>query len=296
VAIASSSDAETHEWDEYQSGIFTHEVLSGLRGAADVNRDGRVEYSELAAFLGSANREVIDPRARLHSIVKPPASSAHVSLTAVPRARTSARLTAIPASAGSFFVEDERGNRLIDGRVEAGFSMSVALPSARTLFVRNPQFEAEVALKAGEEKPFLALQFRRRASRPRGAIERSLRSGLFAAPYGPAYYAGYIDRNDGVGVTLAPFQVPVDLAARSRRSGPSPAQWALIGGAGAFTVTGIVAGGFALSARSDFDGTTFERQAHEDRERFERDAAVSIGCFASAAVLAGVTAIVGAVE
>ena len=57
-----------------QSGVFTHEVISGLRGVADVNHDGRVEYRELAAFLTAANREVVDPRARVASIVQAPAS------------------------------------------------------------------------------------------------------------------------------------------------------------------------------------------------------------------------------
>ncbi len=56
VVIATARDQQTHEWDAYAGGVFTHQVISGLRGAADVNRDGRVEYSEVHAFLTSANR------------------------------------------------------------------------------------------------------------------------------------------------------------------------------------------------------------------------------------------------
>jgi uncharacterized caspase-like protein len=48
--MASASNTQAHEWDDYQTGVFTHELLSGLRGGADVNGDGRVEYSEMAAF------------------------------------------------------------------------------------------------------------------------------------------------------------------------------------------------------------------------------------------------------
>ena len=77
LVVASSSGAATHEWDLYQSGVFTHEVISGLRGVADVNHDGRVEYGELAAFLTAANREVVDPRARVSSVIQAPAIGAH---------------------------------------------------------------------------------------------------------------------------------------------------------------------------------------------------------------------------
>jgi uncharacterized caspase-like protein len=70
--VASTSSAQAHEWDVYQRGVFTHEVLSGLRGAADVDGNGQIEYSELAAFLAAANRSVRDPRARLETVVRPP--------------------------------------------------------------------------------------------------------------------------------------------------------------------------------------------------------------------------------
>ncbi len=45
--VAAASDAQAHEWDLLQQGVFTHELLSALRGAADVNHDGRIEYSEI---------------------------------------------------------------------------------------------------------------------------------------------------------------------------------------------------------------------------------------------------------
>src|SRR5262249_16082899 len=44
MAIASGRDGNAHEWDAYQSGVFTHEVISAMRGAADVNGDQLVEY------------------------------------------------------------------------------------------------------------------------------------------------------------------------------------------------------------------------------------------------------------
>lgn len=61
VVIATTAGQEAHEWARIESGVFTHEVISGLLGAADVNGDGRIEYSELAAFIAAA-RYTLDAR------------------------------------------------------------------------------------------------------------------------------------------------------------------------------------------------------------------------------------------
>jgi len=42
VVLSTSAAGEVYEWSEIQSGIFSHEVRSGLSGVADINRDGRV--------------------------------------------------------------------------------------------------------------------------------------------------------------------------------------------------------------------------------------------------------------
>lgn len=42
LLLSTSSAAESHEWDAYQSGVFSHEVRSGLYGAADADADGDI--------------------------------------------------------------------------------------------------------------------------------------------------------------------------------------------------------------------------------------------------------------
>jgi hypothetical protein len=49
--VATTADEETHEWSRFESGVFTHEVLSGLAGAADVNGDGAVESPDAVDHL-----------------------------------------------------------------------------------------------------------------------------------------------------------------------------------------------------------------------------------------------------
>jgi len=44
LLLSTSSARESHEWDGFQAGVFSHEVRSGLYGAADADGDGRVSY------------------------------------------------------------------------------------------------------------------------------------------------------------------------------------------------------------------------------------------------------------
>src|SRR6478735_3608723 len=80
VIVATSGDQETHEWSRYQGGILSHELRSALTGAADVNGDGRVEYSELRAFLAAANARVKHPEARVDVFARAPALDRHRAL------------------------------------------------------------------------------------------------------------------------------------------------------------------------------------------------------------------------
>jgi hypothetical protein len=285
--IATGGSADAFEWDRYGSGVFTHEVISGLRGAADVNGDGRVEYSELAAFVAAANREVQDPRARLQTIIEAPSVAGHVSLAEPGRGPTAGHLVGIPASVGSFFVEDLRGNRLVDGFSELGFEMSIALPSDEKMFVRSGDREAELVLAPGAERPFALLGFRQRAFRARDAVESSLRSGLFGAPYGPAYYRGYVDRTDAVAVNTLRLAPAASVTATKNESQslppPSPPprrpllRWALGGTGAALVASSAVFGGLAWRARMDYDSTNLQAQAAGDRDRYRTDGAVAIG-------------------
>jgi hypothetical protein len=286
LVVASTSGASTHEWDLYQSGVFTHEVISGLRGVADVNHDGRVDYTELAAFLMAANREVIDPRARVSSVVQAPAVPAHKELSRIGSRSTIGWLTGIPQTAGRFFIEDRRGNRILDGHAESGSSISVGVPPDELLFLRNRDEEAELIVKAGAEAPFSALAFHPRVLRPRGAMEASLRDGLFLMPFGPAYYAGYVDRLDSG--ADSPSAVATD-----RRSTNRAVAWTLGGGSAALLATSAVFGVLAWNARGDFEDTTFQRQAMDASDRFQLDSTLAIGFAISGVVCAAASYLVG---
>jgi len=51
VVISSSGPAEaSEEWDSLQGSLFTHHLLTGLRGDADADADGKVSLSEAYAY------------------------------------------------------------------------------------------------------------------------------------------------------------------------------------------------------------------------------------------------------
>lgn len=202
--IASSSSSQTHEWDGYRHGVFTHEVLSGLRGAADVNLDAKVEYSELYAFLSAANRNVADPRARLSVVVRPPGANARAPIVDLGDLKSRASITDIPAKAGHVHFEDQLGNRLADVRVENGAKLALSFTSSQLLYVRSRMGEAEVTLKPREVVAFERLVLGPPTARVRGALDLAMKRGLFAAGFGPNYYRGFIDQS--AEFVAVPFQ------------------------------------------------------------------------------------------
>jgi hypothetical protein len=282
--ISSASANQAHEWEVYQGGVFTHEVLSGLRGAADVNGDRRVEYSELAAFLAAANRSVADPRARLDSVVKPPLANPRVPVVDLTGARGFAHLKGRPSPLGAFFIEDAEGTRLVDLRAEPGYSVEVLVPPTR-LFLRNGGREVELRPAPEETIAFESLVLSPAQSRARGAIDSSLRRGLFATRFGPSYYSGFVDRApDLATVDLPAPELSLDAVPPPRRR-LSP--W-FAGGAGVLGAGAAVFGGMALEARSEYNSTDLGNPSAVVRDRYDRARYTTLGLTAGALVLAGV--------
>jgi hypothetical protein len=285
-AIVSSASAnQAHEWELYQGGVFTHEVLSGLRGAADVNGDRRIEYSELAAFLAAANRGVTDLRARLDSVVRPPPANPRAPVVDLREARGFARLKGRPAPLGAFFVEDAGGARLIDLRAETGYPVELLVPPTR-LFVRNGGREVELRPVPEQTVTFDSLVLTPSESRPRGAIDSALHRGLFATGFGPAYYSGFVDRAP----ELAPVELPgpdlnLETAPAPQRRRLSP--W-FAGGAGIMGATAAVFGGMALEAQGEYGSMDLANPSSVVRGRYDRARFAAAGFAAGALVLAGV--------
>jgi hypothetical protein len=204
--FAESDSGETHEWSRIRSGVFSHVVRSGLLGGADVNGDGAVEYSELAAFVAASLQEVKALPARLFVRAFPPALEPRRPLVALAPPGPSLPLPAdLPHTRLS--VEDEEGLRLVDVRRAEGQSLELRLPLRDVYWVRTPEGEAPIALaQLGAKFPAM----KPREMQERGPVEDALRRGLFAMPLDRDFYEQYVAQTRLVPVDFSRPLAPLD--------------------------------------------------------------------------------------
>jgi len=214
VIVATSGDQETHEWSRYQGGILSHELRSGLAGAADVNGDGRIEYSELRAFLAAANSRVRAPEARVEVFSRAPALDRHHALLDLRSAESHTRFLHFGnALSGRFHIEDERGVRLCDLHKERAGTFDVAVSPRRTYYVRRStrssdgnsdgnsgDEEAEIRPSAQRRIELSEASWHTRQVASRGALDESFRQDLYKIPFGRGFYDGYVATSGDVPV------------------------------------------------------------------------------------------------
>jgi hypothetical protein len=137
--LSSSSSGETHEWAGFEAGVFSHEVRSGLYGAADANADGRVTYSEMAAFVERANEPVRNDRFRPQIFAQPPArGELLVDLSRSLTGQLRLRGAGGAGTTAHHFLEDNRGVRVADFHAGPGAGVRLVRPGMGTLFLRQP--------------------------------------------------------------------------------------------------------------------------------------------------------------
>ncbi len=193
AVLSTTREQESHEWSAIRSGVFSHQVLSALSGAADVNADGRVEYSELRAFVAAANQGVEDVRGKLEVSIHPPALDRAAALVDLgDKARLGFLL--LPAGLeGRLWVEDARGLRVAELHKERERSVVLGLSPTQGYFLRGPGREAPFRFShAGAVVDGAGLAWRDNALAARGAMEDALRDRLFSVPFGPRFYNGYM--------------------------------------------------------------------------------------------------------
>jgi hypothetical protein len=133
VLVSTTKASEVHEWARYAAGVFSHEVRSGMVGAADVDDDGEVSYDEIRAFVAAANAHVADPKAKLRAFALAPALDRREPF-ARPRASQRALSVVVPATLGGHsYLEDVRGVRVAD--FHAAHTLTLRVPPASTYFL-----------------------------------------------------------------------------------------------------------------------------------------------------------------
>jgi hypothetical protein len=306
VLAAASAGEQAHEWSEIEAGVFSHEVLSGLWGAADINGDKRIEYSEVQAFVASANRNIDDPRAVPKIVAHAPDAFPHAAIVDLANLRDSVWVSGDASEIGRFHIELGSGVRHVDANLGTSVA-AVAVPRGGAAFLRTDDREAPIDTVAVGNRRFEDLVLQPQGSEARGSTADAYRRGLFREPFNLDYYRGYIDSIDSPSVRFAarpravavprataavledqrwgaadkPPRRPrrsVDKAPHQRRAGIAMAVIA-----SATTVAAVATGTLAGTTRAEFGTTDLEQRAHDlaARHRGLTGAAIATGSTAA---------------
>ncbi|HEX2660709.1 MAG TPA: hypothetical protein VHU40_20655 [Polyangia bacterium] len=217
--LASSVGGESHEWEGFQSGVFSHEVRSGLYGAADADGDGRVSYAEIAAFVERANAAIVNQRFWPQVLARPPRDSD--TLLDLRGRNDRAVVISGADAAAHYLLEDERGVRLLDFHGTGAQDISLVRPTAPgTLYLRRTSDGAERAIPPRDGVVRAAeLQVRPPRVQARGALHVAF-GQLFSLPFDASDVTSYQQRTDAAEASLratAARQAAEDARARTRR-------------------------------------------------------------------------------
>jgi len=181
--LASSAINEVaQESDRIGASFFTHYLVSGLRGAADVNRDRRVTLQEAFQF---AAQETL---ARTEKTQGGPQHAAYefdlagTSDLVVTDVRTTQATLALASDlSGRIGVRDSAGNLVVELRKMGGHGIELGLEAGPYVVTMdgtgNTVFEANVTLALGQRAELARLAFH-----PGGSLERVATRGDAPVP------------------------------------------------------------------------------------------------------------------
>lgn len=301
--VAASVDQDSYEWSFFNSGVFTHELLSAFAGAADVNEDGDIAYSEVATFISSANRAVNYQKAKPKIVSYPPKMNRNIPIMSFQWINNPTILEGDAGTLNRFHIETDQGQRILDAHAEAGMHLKLLVPPDQRLSIYRDKEFAMFQAKRGETVHLSSLKFVNAHLAARGGLDDAFRKGLFFTKFGPAYYSGWVDNANEVSVdfskksnskmaeniSLSPPKIEIHSAAgasstslKDRKKGFAAPVALLIGG-GLTLISGGVTLGFTLNAKKEFDSTDIERDAATKNDQFKRFGRISIGLGVAAA-------------
>lgn len=181
LLLSTSSANESHEWEAWQSGVFSQEVRSGLYGAADADSDGRVSYREIAAFVSTANAGIVNERYRPKVFARAPEGTDDLLELGMALDR---RIEIDPGHAGHYYLEDPAGVRLAEFHTALGTTARLVRPTlSELLFLRQVGTSLEYRIPSGDKiVRIAALEPSQGEVTTRGAAHEAFRT-LFSRPF-----------------------------------------------------------------------------------------------------------------
>jgi hypothetical protein len=213
--LANSSDGASHEWEEFQAGIFSHELRSGLLGGADADGDGQVTYRELLAFVRIANQAVRNEKFRPDILAHAPRAGNDVIVT---RLGGSGGRVHFGARTGRHVLEDELGIRWADVHPGLRQDLTLLFPERsanESLFLRTDDGETEYPLDRAAAVELGDVPPRRPGVLRRGALHEAF-ALLFTTPFDASAVVASTDEASPDVVGLA--NEPESRSARRKRA------------------------------------------------------------------------------
>ncbi len=172
---SSSSTEASQESDLLKSSFFTHYLTSGLRGAADLNEDGRVTLNEAYQFafdetLAETTQTLTGPQHPNYDIQM--SGAGDVVMTDV--RSSSAVLVLGPEISGRIFIHDQDYLLVMELTKPAGRRITLGLDEGRYRVIKISEgqvFESGISVKAGKDTELDPAGFVRSAQKyttPRG--------------------------------------------------------------------------------------------------------------------------------
>jgi hypothetical protein len=277
--LATSRDQATHEWSRLRGGVFSHQLLSALAGAADVDNNSELTYAEVGAFVDAANAGVRDQRARVDVSVSPPRALLtrplwQLSDDVASLATHHVNFTVPQSTTGRVSVLDARGDVRVDLNKSNEQRLDLRLAGAAPFIVRLDGVEQTLVR---DERGWQLVRSCD-ALDSRGSLDEALQRGLYAVPFGRGYVAGYASQLERLAST----------SSTASTSTPFPVvSTAIVSGAAVFGVGAVVSGAYAVhefAALNDGAGNLTAFAAQDIANRINIATAVSIGLLAASGV------------
>jgi hypothetical protein len=229
--LSTSSGGNTHEWSPYQGGVFSHELRSAWRGAADLNSDGAITYSELGAYFPIVNAGVTNARFRPDVLVRPPAGGswdqAALTWTTVPP------MLVLDAGAQHIYAEAVSGERVFDVHPrDDGAPLRMRLPKDTVSYLHDANNTWE-RMVAGDAL-FSQLVPAPYGGRTRGSFDVAAEH-LFAHPFGVAEWSAFVARPvvpeppwEAYAPAVIPSKLPLWAGAAAATVGMGLDAWVLV--------------------------------------------------------------------
>ena len=281
--LSTSSAGESHEWEAFQSGVFSHEVRSALRGAADLNADGKLSYNEVAAFVYAANKAIPNAKYRPDFLAIPPV---HDDTFANLNNEESATLILDAAEPHHYLIESGDGHRLAD--VRPGVTGLTIRIGGGQSYLLNLDTNREYELNgSGETVRLSTLEGNAPRVGARGAAQKAF-THLFAHPFDESAIADAVAA--GHVAMRKPLHEPTALSlADGDNAGGGPFRSVRLGVAGGilFGIAGTAAYFEGNQLFGSYKKAPMDEQAPLRRQTKKMDAYARVGWSLAVVSIAG---------